>query len=87
MTGFQHTTVSHMYGNKRFSMVKAEMSISDRGEVVVRLLSKQLKVKKAPVCFTLAAADAIRLGEGLLEIGEQECRNLLEVRELCGISM
>jgi hypothetical protein len=68
MTGFDHSDVSHMYGNKHFALVRAAMSISARGEVVVNLQSKHRK-EKAPVHLTLSPADAVRLGEALMERG------------------
>lgn len=68
MTGFHHTKVVHMYGNKRFTLVRAAMSTSDRGDVLVSLQSKKQR-GKAPVILNLAPEDAVRLGAELMESG------------------
>jgi hypothetical protein len=68
MTGFSNTDVAHMYGNKHFALVRAEMSTSQDGAVVLDLKSKRQR-EKAPVHITLAPADAVRLGEALIERG------------------
>jgi hypothetical protein len=68
MTGFSNTDVSHMYGNKHFALNQAVLSTTETGAVVLDLRSK-LHGEKAPVSFTLAPADAVRIGEALVERG------------------
>jgi hypothetical protein len=82
MKGF-HSDVSHMYGHKHFALVKAAMSISTRGEVVVRLQGARQK-EKSPVTFTMAPEDAVRLGAALMEKGSALPRESAEVRDTWG---
>lgn len=84
MTGFQNTAISHMYGNKHFALVRAEMSISTRGEIVVSLQGRKQK-SKAPVCLTMSQADAVRIGAALVERGSAEVRDTCGMSEQCGI--
>jgi hypothetical protein len=69
-----------MYGHKHFALVKAEMSISARGEVVVRLQGARQK-EKSPVRLTLSPADAVRIGAALMEKGSAGVQESAEVRD------
>ena len=68
MTGFCNSDVSHMYGNKHFALRSAKLTATEEGAITLELQSK-FKREKAPVHLTLAPADAVRLGEALVEQG------------------
>ena len=67
-----HSEVSHAYGNKKFWLFESVVGTdgTDDPNVAVELRSKR-EADVAPVRLTLAPADAVRLGEALIQSGRR----------------